>query len=324
MFSLGTLFASGTGVEKDVEFAYAWFLRAANAGLPHAQYNVGLMHEQGNGVDRDPDQALTWYGKAAQAGLIEAQLALGNMLYGGRGVEARPAEALHWFQRAADQDHLPAALRLADIHEKEGRPGAAFALIRQFAERGHAEAQNNLGVMLENGIGTRTDLEAARTSYRQAADQGLDEAHLNLARVYRDGLGVTPDRKLAAYWIARARGETSAPPPTPGVSAKRVGPRPAGAPGWLQKAAAEHYTVQLIGSRDAKAMDDFIRRNGIAGQATRLQTVRGGKPWHFVVFGDFADRSAAQVAVNRLPGEARGGGPWIRRIGEVRDSLARE
>ena len=55
MFSLGSLYMRGTGVDQDTSQAYAWFLRAAEAGLPQAQYNVAFMLEQGNGVEADPE-----------------------------------------------------------------------------------------------------------------------------------------------------------------------------------------------------------------------------------------------------------------------------
>ncbi|HEY5720070.1 MAG TPA: tetratricopeptide repeat protein, partial [Gammaproteobacteria bacterium] len=205
MFSLGALFATGKGVEKDTEFAYSWFLRAAEAGLTQAQYNVGLMLEEGNGVDRNPQQARTWYERAARNGLVEAQMALGTLLWGGRGIEADTDASLQWFRQAAERGYLPAAQRLAQIMEEHGEPEQAQALMRRFAELGHAEAQNNLGAMLENGVGTPAAPAAAATWYRRAADQDLGEAQVNLARLYAEGKGVPKDPAAADYWTARAR-----------------------------------------------------------------------------------------------------------------------
>ena len=190
MFSLGSLFAKGTGVEQDPVVSYGWFLRAAEAGLPQAQYNVAFMLEQGTGVARDPAAALGWYERAAVAGLPQAQAAFAARLWDGRGVEPNPPVALRWFESAARQ--------------------------------GHPEAQNSLATMLEGGIGTAADPAAAATWYRRAAEQGVRSAQASLARLYRSGLGVPEDARQADYWAARARGEREdeAPPGAP------AGPRP--------------------------------------------------------------------------------------------------
>src|SRR5437868_3778824 len=51
---------------------------------------------------------------------------------------------------------------------------------RPLAEQGDASAQNNLGVMYENGQGLQKDYRQAHIWYRQAAEQGLASAEANL------------------------------------------------------------------------------------------------------------------------------------------------
>ena len=48
-------------------------LPAAKRGNPYAQVNVGVFFELGMGVDRDDEVALNWYIKAANQGLPKAQ-----------------------------------------------------------------------------------------------------------------------------------------------------------------------------------------------------------------------------------------------------------
>jgi hypothetical protein len=72
------------------------------------------------------------------------------------------------------------------------------------AERGEAWAQNNLGVMYENGKGvTRDDKEAVRW-YTKAAEQGNAVAQNNLGVMYANGKGVTRDDKEAVRWYTKA------------------------------------------------------------------------------------------------------------------------
>src|SRR6266496_4228191 len=64
---------------------------------------------------------------------------------------------------------------------------------RPLAEQGDASAQNNLGVMYENGQGLSKDYGQAHVWYRQAAEQGLPSAQANIGVLYENGLGVPRD-----------------------------------------------------------------------------------------------------------------------------------
>ena len=46
-----------------------WFRKAADQGVPKAQYSLGMMYEQGRGVERSDAEAMYWYQKAADGGL---------------------------------------------------------------------------------------------------------------------------------------------------------------------------------------------------------------------------------------------------------------
>lgn len=72
------------------------------------------------------------------------------------------------------------------------------------AELGDAEAQFNIGVMLDEGAGRARDLAAAVSWYRKAAEQGFVDAQTNLAMMYLRGDGVEKDRRSAADWLRRA------------------------------------------------------------------------------------------------------------------------
>jgi TPR repeat protein len=48
--------------------------------------------------------------------------------------------------------------------------------LQKAADSGSAEAQYNLGVVFERGLGTPIDIELARKWYKEAASQGFDKA----------------------------------------------------------------------------------------------------------------------------------------------------
>ena len=76
--------------------------------------------------------------------------------------------------------------------------------LREFlplAEQGDAAAQNNLGVMYDNGEGVPQDDAEAVRWYRKAAEHGNATAQYNLGDRYRLGLGVPQDD--AVQWYSR-------------------------------------------------------------------------------------------------------------------------
>ena len=79
--------------------------------------------------------------------------------------------------------------------------GAAVTLYRQAAERGVARGQGNLGAMYANGTGVERDDDAALVWFRRAADQGDARGQNGLGVMYRDGRGVAQDDAEAVLWF---------------------------------------------------------------------------------------------------------------------------
>ena len=77
------------------------------------------------------------------------------------------------------------------------------------AEQGDADAQYNLGLMYDHGLGVAPDAKEAVKWYRLAAEQGHEEAQYQLGVVYDNGKGVAKDTVLAYMWfnISAANGD---------------------------------------------------------------------------------------------------------------------
>ncbi|MGL4959622.1 MAG: peptidoglycan-binding protein [Inquilinus sp.] len=148
---LGTFFALGIGVPRDLEQAAYWYRRAADHGVANAAYNLGVLLERGLGVPRDPAAAVACFREAAQAGHAGALNALGLAYLNGSGVARDPTEALVWFQQAS----------------AGGNPRGAY----------------NLAKLYESGELGTPDPQAAAGWYRVAADAGNDQAKAALARL---------------------------------------------------------------------------------------------------------------------------------------------
>ncbi len=103
-FALGLAYAVGrSGVTQDDATAVTWFRKAAEQGLPKAQFNLGVAYDRGRGVSQDGGQARAWLHKAAEQGLSKAQFNLGVLLANGRGGPRDYASAYAWVAVAVAQ-----------------------------------------------------------------------------------------------------------------------------------------------------------------------------------------------------------------------------
>ncbi len=85
--------------------AFLLYRRAAEAGLPDAEFNVAVMLDSGRGVTSNIAQAATWYARAAAHGNHRAAYNLGQLYEAGEGVPKNNDIARAWFAASA----LPAA-----------------------------------------------------------------------------------------------------------------------------------------------------------------------------------------------------------------------
>ncbi len=107
---------------------------------------------------------------------------------------------------------LDEALDRANASYKRGDYAEALEGFSDLAEKGDAEAQNNLGVMYSYGDGVPKDYAEAVKWYRMAAEQGYADAQANLGFAYLTGYGLPKDYVQAYMWskLAGARGNKMA------------------------------------------------------------------------------------------------------------------
>ena len=87
---------------------------------------------------------------------------------------------------------------------KRGDYAIALYEWRPLAEKGHADARNNLGFMYQRGLGVAQDIHEAARWYRLAAEQGAAIAQHNIGLMYEYGVGVPPDYVQAHKWLSLA------------------------------------------------------------------------------------------------------------------------
>lgn len=98
---LGTLYHLGLFVGRDEDKAVLWYQRAAEQGVPGAQYYLGriLLKRAVDGHD-DASIAINWIEKAANNRADFAASALADFYQNGYGVVQNAERAKYWRQRA--------------------------------------------------------------------------------------------------------------------------------------------------------------------------------------------------------------------------------
>jgi len=198
--SLGIYYTAGIGMEKpDPQAALQWYTAAAEKGSVDAATNIGSMYAIGDGIPKDMTAAIRWFRRASDAGGASAEYNLSVIYRRGDGVPQDEQQALSWLTKAANHDFIP-ALREMGLRATYPRDGSAADIpkaiqrYRRAAELGDAISQAILGDIFSNGELVQPDYEQAAKYYRMAADQGQRDGEFGLAVRYTLGQGVPVDQ----------------------------------------------------------------------------------------------------------------------------------
>ena len=204
-YTLGGMYSTGKGADKDRQQAAFWYTRAAFGGHAEAQYQLGILYDSGDGVPQNYTQALEWLGKAAGQGHEAAKSHRGKILDHIKAVKS-----------AAEKGELDAQCTLGEMYAQgNGVPQAddtAVSWFRKAAEQSSASGQYHLGFMYAEGRGVPQDEKEAALWFTKAAEQGQADAQYHLSALYFKGKGVPNDPVLAHAWLslAAAQGHTIA------------------------------------------------------------------------------------------------------------------
>ena len=176
----------------------------------------------------------------AENGEPEEQVLLGFNCFTNSGVLKYDAEADKWVRKTVDAK--------SNSLDQIALAAEAVKWFHKAADRGNADAENNLGTCYANGLGVPKDEAEAAKWYRKAAEQDDADAQYWLGRTYEIGRGVETNIVEAAKWYREAALNQNA-----------------GAQEWIRKAAengdasAQHhlgmlYARGLVGIHDGTAI----------------------------------------------------------------------
>ena len=122
-------------------------------------------------------------------------------------------ESLKYYKIAARNQHVEAQYKLFEIYsngeiiEKDNQE--AIKWLKESAEQGYAEAQNDLGIYCRDE--SKFGKKLAFGWFEQAARQGYAEAQTNVGECYKEGLGVERNTQRAFYWFNEAANKGEVP-----------------------------------------------------------------------------------------------------------------
>lgn len=140
-FTLGLTYATGLGVEQNLEEAFVWIRKSAEQGKAHAQDYLGTMLEEGKGTPKDEQMAADYYLKAAQQGNSNAQYNIGRLHAYGIGVPQNFVIAYMWLELSASMNNSNSVAlqeKLKDIMTAD-EIREAQKLAREWRQSGHID-----------------------------------------------------------------------------------------------------------------------------------------------------------------------------------------
>ena len=190
------------------EMAHDIWLVLAKRGDVDAQFNLAALYDNGFGVERDVKKAALWYVRAAAHNVGPAELVLAHILRSGEVGTPDDEQALRRLRSAAHRGSAEAQFELGVAYDwgigVTQNYATAAIWYENAAAQGVAEAKYNLATLYDEGLGAPKDHAVALAWYREAARGGNAMAENNIGILFEKGLGVPQDYAVAVNWYARA------------------------------------------------------------------------------------------------------------------------
>jgi TPR repeat protein len=200
MLALANIYARGYGVPPDLEQTLKWLeLAEANGQITGRVY--AFLYLDGALVTKSIGRGYSFFLQAAEAGDPAAQYTVSMEYFRGKHLAKNPTKALEWLKRSAENGYAPAYRVLGGIYAN-GSYGIARDNVRAGKWLALAKDQNkatalDVAEMYLEGRGVYRDVDRAIEYYNELAQQYVAEAHLKLGQIYTYGPPLTPNYALA-------------------------------------------------------------------------------------------------------------------------------
>jgi len=148
------------------------------------------------------------------AGLLAALLLSASILSAQQTQNVDEKDLRDWADRGDADAQFELGLRMITGEGVKKNLEAGVKSVEKAAKQKHLRAQHVLGTLYEDGVGVKKDLTKAAEWYRSSADLGFPLSQHSLAVMYEEGRGVKKDTVKATEWFKKAADQGSAPSQT--------------------------------------------------------------------------------------------------------------
>lgn len=173
-FLIGRCYLHGFCTEPNLERAIGWFKEAVRSNSAFAAHTLGYLYETGNGVNKDIDMAIDLYKIAGERGFSKGYLSIA-IYFSQRINEPHMAKtnlqtAFEYYKKAAELGDLVADNEMGILHIQGfefGFPNYAdaAACFQVGADKGNPDAILNLANCYYSGVGVQRDLMKAENYF---------------------------------------------------------------------------------------------------------------------------------------------------------------
>lgn len=299
---------------------------AAQNGDADAQYGLGYMYYYGIGTIRDETTARSWIKRSAAQGQPLAIKAYAMMT--GQAVPAP-------MQKPANVSS-PASSVPRVHHPKPTLHQAPEDVNALNSKKPNASVQEQLPA-----YGTRKKSPALNSSSYNKAAPNVDQKNLSqtssdakMAQLVQKTSGahvdpskMTPSQGGNTLKTAEASPGTyankkGAAQKSEGMGRATIPNQLSSAERWMMQNSSRHYSLQIMGGRDLKAIQNFIAQNHLQGKARYYSAELQGQKWYMLVYGNFASEKQALRASKKLPQDLRSHHPWIKSYAEIQKEIS--
>lgn len=158
-------------------------------------------------------------------------------------------ELKNWADRGDADAQFELGLRMITGEGVAKNLAEGVKSLEKAAKQKHLRAQHIMGTLYEDGVGVKKDLAKAAEWYRISADLGFALSQHSLAIMYEEGRGVKKDSAKAAEWFQKAAEQGNPPSQTAYASKLErgdgVSKSTAKAALWYLKAAQQDFVPAM-------------------------------------------------------------------------------
>lgn len=358
--TIGWMYHTGKGVEKNMSTAREWYEKAAAQNHVIALNNLGVFYEQGLSVHKSLSEAARFYTEAAELGYSYAQYNLGILYEKGKGLEKDLNLAIYWLQLAALQGVEQASDELLKL-SKAKTPNHPDIKIKPDEKvkdvKGHPIWERVPDSEADATQNANADPNSAHSKLYRKLYHGkpipvvpvvpVDVKQKPVASNATDdsvkGKQGSPENQSKQAPATNETGDKSdakKPQSTPhsavdsgmsiaatttqnvAVKTSQTDSKAIADESWIKQQNPQHYTLQIAASNDLNKLLSLAKTSPLQKELAYYKYQRKGNLWYGLLYGSFEKQSEALAHSKNLPEEYKDWSPWVRKISEVQDRLA--